>query len=241
MTIGDECSPSPRPAPHGDGARAGRLRSNVPNRFRRLGTPHAHATFTTHAPKPCSNWLTTVPGVAMFSPSASRFSLIFLAACLHHSGGASLGRFPSAHRSSERCAGLGSNRQEHRFRIRKRVPQSSHHAGNAAPDARPRPSRNRIRRRQLHAPWPRILRWNSATFGLSDAGNRISQVEFVRGMAYVNWLGKSSDEFSLDVLAGRISLDHAAHFRVDASPQTANLAVFKGDVDGGWSVRQSHG
>ncbi len=72
------------------------------------------------------------------------------------------------------------------------------------------------------------------TLGLSDAGNRISQVSLSEGLAYVNWLGKSSDEFSLAFSHERISLDHAAHFRVDASPQIANLAVFKGDlaVDG---------
>lgn len=72
------------------------------------------------------------------------------------------------------------------------------------------------------------------TLGLSDAGGRISQVSLSEGLAYVNWLGKSSDEFSLAFSHERISLDHAAHFRVDASPQVANLAVFKGDlaVDG---------
>ena len=65
--------------------------------------------------------------------------------------------------------------------------------------------------------------------GLSDSGKRISEIHLVEGMAYVNWLGK--DGFELTFSHEKISLDRAAHFRVDASSQAANLAVFKGDVD----------
>src|ERR1700739_3404201 len=65
--------------------------------------------------------------------------------------------------------------------------------------------------------------------GLSDSGKRISQVQLVQGLAYVDWLGK--DDFSLNFSRESISLDHAAHFRVDTTPQAADLAVFKGDVD----------
>ena len=64
--------------------------------------------------------------------------------------------------------------------------------------------------------------------GLSDAGKRISQVHLVQGMAYVNWLGK--DDFSLDFSRETLSIDRAAHLRVDTSSEVANLAVFKGDV-----------
>lgn len=64
--------------------------------------------------------------------------------------------------------------------------------------------------------------------GLSDSGKRISEVNLTQGMAYVNWLGK--DDFTLDFSREKIALDRAAHFRVDASSQVANLAVFKGDV-----------
>jgi hypothetical protein len=70
-----------------------------------------------------------------------------------------------------------------------------------------------------------------STLGLSDSGSRISQVNLTEGMAYVNWLGKSGDDFSLNFSNERISLDRAAHFRVDASPDATMLAVFKGDVD----------
>ncbi|HEY1679476.1 MAG TPA: FecR family protein [Candidatus Sulfotelmatobacter sp.] len=70
-----------------------------------------------------------------------------------------------------------------------------------------------------------------ATLGLSDAGSRISQVHLTEGMAYVNWLGKSGDDFKLNFSNEKVALDGAAHFRVDASADADTLAVFKGDVD----------
>ena len=65
--------------------------------------------------------------------------------------------------------------------------------------------------------------------GLSDSGKRISQVQLREGLAYVDWLGK--DDFNLNFSHESISLDHSAHFRIDATPQASDLAVFKGDVD----------
>jgi hypothetical protein len=53
-------------------------------------------------------------------------------------------------------------------------------------------------------------------------------INLVEGMAYVNWLGK--DEFALTFSNEKISIDHAAHFRLDASTEAASLAVFKGEV-----------
>lgn len=64
--------------------------------------------------------------------------------------------------------------------------------------------------------------------GLTD-GQRVSEVNLVEGMTYVNWLGK--DDFSLNFSREKVSLGRAAHFRVDTSTEVANLAVFKGDVD----------
>jgi hypothetical protein len=66
---------------------------------------------------------------------------------------------------------------------------------------------------------------------LDDSGKRISVINLVVGMAYVNWLGK--DDFSLTFAQERVSLDRAAHFRVDVSAQAADLSVFKGDVNVG--------
>jgi hypothetical protein len=67
-----------------------------------------------------------------------------------------------------------------------------------------------------------------STLGAEDTGKRISTINLVFGMAYVNWLGK--DDFSLSFAQEKISLDRAAHFRVDTSMEIANLSVFKGDV-----------
>jgi len=69
------------------------------------------------------------------------------------------------------------------------------------------------------------------TLGLSDSGKRISVIRLQEGMTYINWLGKSGDEFSLTFSQETLKLDHAAHFRVDASAEAANLAVFKGEVE----------
>ena len=68
-----------------------------------------------------------------------------------------------------------------------------------------------------------------SALSLDDSGKRNSVINLAAGMAYVNWLGK--DDFSLAFAGEKISLDRAAHFRVDASAKSAKLAVFKGDVD----------
>ncbi len=70
-----------------------------------------------------------------------------------------------------------------------------------------------------------------STLNLTEAGKHISTVNLVEGMAYVNWLGKSGDEFTLNFSREKVALDHAAHFRVDTSTDAATLAVFKGDVE----------
>jgi hypothetical protein len=64
--------------------------------------------------------------------------------------------------------------------------------------------------------------------GLNDSGVRVSQVHLVNGMAYVDWLG--NDDFTLSFSRETVSLDHAAHFRVNDSADKPNLAVFKGLV-----------
>lgn len=65
--------------------------------------------------------------------------------------------------------------------------------------------------------------------GLSDSGQRISEINLVEGMMYVDWLGK--DDLTLNFSREKLSLDHSARFRVDTSTEVANLAVFKGDVE----------
>ncbi len=69
-----------------------------------------------------------------------------------------------------------------------------------------------------------------STLALSDAGKRISAVELVEGKAYVNWLGKSSDELTLSFSQERLELRQAAHFRVVSSQGTAEIASFKNQL-----------
>ncbi|HEY4903880.1 MAG TPA: FecR family protein [Candidatus Sulfotelmatobacter sp.] len=66
--------------------------------------------------------------------------------------------------------------------------------------------------------------------GLNDSGVRLSAVNLADGTAYVNWLGKTSDQFTLNFSREKVDLDHAAHFRVDTSPELTKFAVFKGEV-----------
>jgi hypothetical protein len=70
-----------------------------------------------------------------------------------------------------------------------------------------------------------------STLGLSDAGKRISTVDLVEGRAYVNWLGKSGDEFTLSFSGEKIELGQAAHFRVASSSSMAEIASFKNDLE----------
>lgn len=68
-----------------------------------------------------------------------------------------------------------------------------------------------------------------SALALNDAGQRISSIDLVEGMAYVNWQGK--DDLTLNFAKEKVELNRAAHIRVDTAPEAAHLAVFKGDVD----------
>ena len=67
--------------------------------------------------------------------------------------------------------------------------------------------------------------------GLSDAGKRISEVDLIEGKAYVNWLGKSGDEFTLNFSQEKVQLRQAAHFRVASSSSMAEIASFKNELE----------
>src|SRR4029077_8948854 len=70
-----------------------------------------------------------------------------------------------------------------------------------------------------------------STLGLNDAGKRVSSVDLVEGKAYVNWLGKSGDEFTLNFSQEKVELGRAAHFRVARSSGIAEIASFKNDLE----------
>jgi hypothetical protein len=68
------------------------------------------------------------------------------------------------------------------------------------------------------------------SLGLNDAGKRVSVVNLVEGMAYVNWVSKS-DDLTLNFSRETVVLSQPAHFRVETSPTASKVAVFKGDVE----------
>jgi FecR protein len=70
-----------------------------------------------------------------------------------------------------------------------------------------------------------------STLGATDAGKRISVVNLVEGRAYVNWLGKNGDEFTLNFSREKVVLTQAAHFRVAVSPKEAEVASFKSELE----------
>jgi hypothetical protein len=67
--------------------------------------------------------------------------------------------------------------------------------------------------------------------GLSDDGKRISAVHLVEGRAYVNWLGKSGDEFTLSFSQEKVDLKQAAHFRVATSSSIVEVASLKNELE----------
>jgi hypothetical protein len=72
---------------------------------------------------------------------------------------------------------------------------------------------------------------NFSRLALSDASNRLSTVNLVEGKAYINWLGKTGDEFTLNFSSEKVELKQAAHFRVENSLGMAELANFKNAVE----------
>lgn len=70
-----------------------------------------------------------------------------------------------------------------------------------------------------------------STLGLSDAGKRVSTIDLAEGKAYVNWLGKSGEEFTLNFSQEKVLLTRAAHFRVACSSGMADIASFKNDLE----------
>jgi hypothetical protein len=67
--------------------------------------------------------------------------------------------------------------------------------------------------------------------GVSDAGKHVSTVDLMQGRAYVNWLGKSGDEFTLNFSREKVELSQAAHFRVASSSSMAEIASFKNELE----------
>jgi uncharacterized protein DUF6600/FecR-like protein len=66
---------------------------------------------------------------------------------------------------------------------------------------------------------------------LRDSGGQVSTLTLKQGQAYVNYENKQKEnEFTVAFARERVRLDQAAHFRVDVEDASAQLAVFKGDL-----------
>jgi hypothetical protein len=63
---------------------------------------------------------------------------------------------------------------------------------------------------------------------LGDDGQKLSTIQLTAGTAYVNYLGKSGDEFTLNFGRESVTLTAPAHFRLGLASDTAALAMMKG-------------
>ena len=70
-----------------------------------------------------------------------------------------------------------------------------------------------------------------STLGLSDAGKRVSGVNLVEGRAYVNWLGKSGDEFTLKFSQEKVTAYPAGALPGGSFFEEAEIASFKNELE----------
>lgn len=80
---------------------------------------------------------------------------------------------------------------------------------------------------------------------LGDNGQKLSTMQLAAGMAYVNYRGKSGDEFTLQFGRQSVTLTSPSHFRVGMGTDDATLAVLKGQLNvtgesGPFAVDQKH-
>jgi hypothetical protein len=65
---------------------------------------------------------------------------------------------------------------------------------------------------------------------LRDSGDRVSTVNVVQGMAYVNFIGAKDEEFTLRFGREKLALSKASHLRIEVGDTDAILAVFSGEA-----------
>jgi Family of unknown function (DUF6600)/FecR protein len=66
--------------------------------------------------------------------------------------------------------------------------------------------------------------------GLRASGAKVSTLNVLQGVAYVNFLGSKDDEFTLTVGQEKLVLTPSSHIRLAVGQGKAALAVFSGDV-----------
>jgi hypothetical protein len=65
---------------------------------------------------------------------------------------------------------------------------------------------------------------------LRDSGTKISTFHLQEGLAYINFLGAKDSELTLTFAHETVTVNQAAHLRVEMGDTDAEVAVFKGDV-----------
>ena len=81
----------------------------------------------------------------------------------------------------------------------------------------------------IHLTPDTILQFTDLT--LRDSGGKVSTVDLKQGQAYFSFAGKKDDAFKVTFVRQSLALTQPAHLRINVSDATAEVAVFKGDVD----------
>lgn len=80
---------------------------------------------------------------------------------------------------------------------------------------------------------------------LRDSGGKVTTVDVQKGEAYFEFLGRKDDEFTVTFGHEKATVTRPTHFRIDLDETSAELSVFKGDVQvvgpsGGVQVASKH-
>ena len=70
-----------------------------------------------------------------------------------------------------------------------------------------------------------------AELTLRDSGARASTLNLKTGQMYVNYRSSKNEEFTLMFATEKVKLAEEAHLRIDVEDKSAEVAVFKGDVN----------
>ena len=70
-----------------------------------------------------------------------------------------------------------------------------------------------------------------SALSMRDSGGKLTTVDVEKGTAYLSYLGKGEDEFTVNFGHESATLAKAAHFRIDLNDQESELSVFKGELE----------
>jgi FecR protein len=69
-----------------------------------------------------------------------------------------------------------------------------------------------------------------STLSLRDAGQMVNEVRLNDGTMYVHYKRKAADDFKVEFAKDALNLDKDVHFRLSVYPDTAQIAVMKGEL-----------